>query len=301
MTEGSFLEIGGAMLRVDLCLQKRALNRTLPLTGLVNPVGVMVDSATKIQLEITTLCPSAISSCPWTIFTVDNSGNLIAKRTNGIDRAEVISTKFRRKVELIFSNRYGCFTALPSTNNLYAIGTDKAGRIEIWQAAVASRDGDFYGTLQKLFDYSAIWDKESESVKFPGVDWPQLVAWLTERFAGWQQGQDGVLPEVAPAVVLPVVHEKYARVLSWNLARGLGVVMTPSGDLVSVHFTEAPERLDGLQYLLPGELVDIDQLLVDRQTPGIRNYRKQGYKRKKPSVKLITIKDETVTTEMEEW
>ena len=253
----------------------------------VTPLGA--DQTTPVSVSVATFIPKGKRS-PFAVFVADHDGRLHEKRPISYfdnDFGNTVSI-FRRGVPVIFSDKHECYTTIGGNNSLHVVSIDSTGRIEVWQVAVVSQEGQFFGKRLKLFADHAVWDAQNESVDIPGVEWPQLKLWLLDQFKNWEQGEDGILPEEAP-----VVEEPLTGGVKWyNLALGLGVVMTPGGDVARVHWTQAPLREEGLRYLLAGETIVIGEVVNAQQVQKIHSDRQTGFQWEARQVELATTEKE---------
>ncbi|MFA6227579.1 MAG: hypothetical protein WC668_00105 [Patescibacteria group bacterium] len=252
----------------------------IPLSVGVTPLEECPENPCRFMLDVTTFTPTEVPSKPWMVLLANGRGDLVEKRARSlINDGRETAVNFNRTVPVTWSEKHKCFTTMPQTNNLHLIGIDSLGRIVIWQAAIVSQMGKFFATLQKIGEHQAIWN--GAGVYFPTVDWPQLNDWLAAQFMGWEQGEDGLLPEetliLNPPPPLPSMNcveeggmaESYSVVLFWNLSRGFGAIAMPNGEVARVHWTQVPLREDGLAYLKCGEWVKYAEVIPAQQIQDI--------------------------------
>jgi len=246
------------------------------MTGEVTPLEECPDNPCRMLLDVTTFTPVELTFRPWTVLLADGKGNLVEKRSGNWAKGDrEVTVNFNRIVPVSWSDKHGCFTSKSQDNNLHLVGIDSLGRVQIWQAAIVSQYGEFFATLQKIGEHQAVWN--GAGVYFPTVDWPQLNDWLAAQFVGWQQNEDGILPEEAlmlnpppppPSISCVEVGEvvsDHSVVLFWNLSRGFGAIAMPDGEVARVHWTQVPLREDGLAYLKRGEWVKYNELVSAQQ------------------------------------
>lgn len=267
-------------------------DRGMPLTQTVNPIEYEYKPKGFQLGVILSYDPSLTERCPWTVLLANSKGDLAEKKPNiALADSDEVSVDYSRNVPVIYSRTYDCFTTMGADNNLHFVGIDSTGHIQVWQVAVVSQHGEYFATLQKLFEYSAIWNDEEGFVEFPGVEWPQLKEWLAKQFIDWRQGpeEDGVLPEAISAEdtsmedELEDEAEDVGVVVFYNLARGMGVIKMKNGVIARVHWTQ----LNELRYLFAGELVKVRELVDAEKIQGIYSDRKTNFKWEARGVTLI--------------
>ncbi len=133
---------------------------------------------------------------------------------------------------------------------LLAVGTDGIARVFL--VALNAQESRLFVTYTALYERRCYRD-ESEKVVCPGMEemWgPEIT-----RLLG---GIDVKLPELSTCVPAAPDTETFpegiGRIKWYNLRLGIGIVRTANGE-ARTHWSEAPQRSDGMRYFWEGDLV----------------------------------------------
>jgi len=186
------------------------------------------------------------------VVTVDGKKNIIPKevKKSGGNLTYKLTIPVRKSEDGEF------FTPYPQ-NNLRLLKLDPNGQFQIWEIAVISQHGKFFLTTQKTIGATCY--RDGGNVTMPAVKWPQLLTFLQGRL------KPDNLPLIAqyrraPAQVLENLSSNEGLVLWFNIAQGIGAIVTGEG-IVRVHWSEI-NRGNGyhLQFLKSGERIKFTHL-----------------------------------------
>lgn len=198
--------------------------------------------------------------------TVSLKRDLAKNPTHGFPVAAGVKF-FQTKVPVVDSKDFIPTTKYPQNYmTLVELDADKPGLVRIWEIALVSQKGLFWVTTQCTYEVQCYMSREGDGFKFccPFFEtvkpYPHLVALL----------------ETLPMVKLPPVSEyvppadppksypDQGRVLWWNCAMGLGMIMTTEG-VARVHWSNLKDAI-GLAYLEKDDLVNYEELGTPFQT-----------------------------------
>ena len=149
-------------------------------------------------------------------------------------------------------------------NNLRLLRLDGDGKVRMWEIALISQGGDFFLTAQPT--YTAQCYQDGDAIVCPRfARWPQMLDFLGSLLEG--VGKVSHSAEYRDDEEEPSADGLEActgRVIWFNLAQGLGAIITPSG-AARVHWSGIAKR-PRLAYLAKGELVSFKELQEPRQT-----------------------------------
>lgn len=229
--------------------------------GRVKPIAVdgHVGQLEKGKAQIQVKIAPRYKGITWPV-SVDGKKNVTPKKdwSNG-DKEAIYLCSILVKMALldhVFHTEY-------PENNMRLVRLD-GRKIQIWEISLISQKGEFFVTEQ--MNYEAACYRDGNKVVCPRFEkWPQMAAFLNqilgdkaERFLPISKYQ----PEAA--ITADGLEKNQGRVLWWNMAQGLGAIITPEGS-VRVHWSEVAKR-PRLAYLVVKEVVTYDGVRMPVQT-----------------------------------
>ena len=197
-------------------------------------------------------------------FTVDGKKNVVSKRNWAPPTKPQEQRKHYKLRVQIKKNGIGvCHTEFPG-NHFRLLRVAPRGTVRILEIALISQDGDFFLTTQQT--YNARCYRDGEKIVCPTFDrWPQMMEVLKgllkdrvdklKPIMEYRPEQEPTAADLAPNT---------ARVLWFNLAWGIGAILTQEG-MARVHWSGTARR-PRLAVLFSGELVSYKLLREPHQT-----------------------------------
>lgn len=205
-------------------------------------------------------------------FTVDGRKNVLLKK----DRRSLTSEKskyYRARVQ-IKNSEEGVYYAEYPSNHFRLLELEPNGTVKIWEIALISQDGEFFLTVQKTYEVRCY--RNGQRIVCPQFDkWPQMVELLGRLLKDSLQ-ELALVREYQPESEFTSdgLASKTARVLWFNLAQGLGALLTPEG-VARVHWSEIAKR-PRLAFLTPRELVSYKSLRTPIQKSRSTTFQKEA-------------------------
>jgi len=161
------------------------------------------------------------------------------------------------------------------------------GKIEIWEIAVISQEGDFFLTVQRLYEAQAL-KSEKGSIKIPEFDqkWPQLAQLIRQvtTTMGLSLEAESTAHQTVEENLAGDLSENEGRVVWYNAANGVGAIVLGDGSQARVYWKEISQRDLGRRYLVKGEKVRYATL----KTPDVSPTKRQtGFQKEAIGVTLI--------------
>lgn len=177
------------------------------------------------------------------------------------------------------------YTRYPD-NHVKVARIARDGKIEVWEIAVISQGGDFFVTIQRLYEAQAFGGKDSP-LKIPTFDikWPQLAALLRTIVTTLNLSlETKPVQEEVEKDLAEGLQEGQARVVWFNSANGVGSVVLQDGSQARVHWSQISKRELGRRYLIAGENVAYKELRTPTLSP---SYRQTGFQKEVVGVILV--------------
>ncbi len=160
------------------------------------------------------------------------------------------------------------YTKQPDNNiRLLVLNQDRPGEIALWEVAVTSQNNQFFVVAMKTRQLTCC--RDGDVVVIPelrekGREWPQMTRFLEELFFLGTIQREG-LPlssdyKKAARPDLTGLAPNVGQVLWFSPMSGVGAIATQNGE-AKAYFTNIGRR-DGMAFLIPGELVKFDDLVV---------------------------------------
>ncbi|MBI1957084.1 MAG: cold shock domain-containing protein [Candidatus Niyogibacteria bacterium] len=196
---------------------------------------------------------------------VDHQNNVRAKK----NWSEGIGIKIYRQKVPFGTSKNGWLYAPHPGNKLQLLEVDERGRLVRWEVALVSQNGEFFLTTQKARDMACGWDGDAFLCGALEKSWPQLYDFVVDFLSGRYDlfarlpdiqeyldavGKESELPDASRFIFIS--HTGY--VLWYNLANGLGAILTADGE-ARVHWTQIAPR-ERFAYLEKGEMVSFQGL-----------------------------------------
>ncbi|MEE8131936.1 MAG: hypothetical protein V3T98_02730 [Candidatus Paceibacterota bacterium] len=206
-------------------------------------------------------------------FAVDGKKNVSLKRNLALPVKQSEEGCYQVKIQ-IKTNSEGIYHTEYPNNNIRPLVLNQNGLVEIWEIALISQDSEFFVTRQKIYEVRCYLGPNGKVVCPRFNNWPQMVYLLSELLNIKKLSPiNGYKPLYGPTA--KGLKQKTGRVIWWNCAQGLGMIITPEG-VARVHWSEVC-RYDILAYLIPGEIIEYKKLLTPYQTKERRTtFRKEA-------------------------
>lgn len=207
----------------------------------------------KLSFEVSVTNPNCH------VFTSDGNKNIVMLKNIATDEDSRQNIRRYRKAVNVYGDQV-TYTRYAENHLRLLILND--GNVSVWDVSLISQDGAFFFITQEVYSNLRIYRSHNRVVCPDLYEWPQFENLLNDLIS-----DSASLPPVKEYEPLPIVRVTkpyHGKVLWFNLAQGVGSVMTNDGQ-AKVYWRQIIHNGNSLAMLNPGDEIVYQNIKPARQ------------------------------------